>query len=186
MPFRAFVDADVLVQARCRDVVLTLAYAGIYDVLWSPLVLEEVERHLPDTMSPGDRVHLFETMNGAFPEASVSWPGAVDLDVRLQVNEKDRHVIAAALWGKADILLTDDGNLHDEVIASQLLDSQRMPVFLAYAIDSSPQIAVAALIQMARWRWLGDANATDNEVLARLRGYFARYGWPTDGLGGTS
>lgn len=186
MPFRVFVDANVLVQGRWRDVVLTLAYAGVYDLLWSPLVLEEVERHLPDTMSPEDRTHLFETMNGGFPEASVSWPGAIDLEVRLQVNEKDRHVVAAALWGKADILLTDDGDLHDQVIESGLLDAQRMPVFLAYAIDSIPQIAVAALVDMARRRWLRDPTASDEAVLERLHAYFDRNGWHTSALRGDS
>ena len=185
MPFRVFVDANVLIPGRWRDVVLTLADAGVFDVLWSPLVLEEIERHLPDAMSAQDRAHLFEAMDAAFPEAAITWPGAVDLNVRLQVNEKDRHVVAAALWGHADILLTDDGNLHDEVVASNLLDAQRMPVFLAYAIDSSPQIAVAALITMTRRRWLRDPDATDEAVLERLRAYFVRVGWPPEVLGGT-
>jgi hypothetical protein len=186
VPFRVFVDANVLIPGRWRDVVLTLADAGLCDVLWSPLVLEEVRNHLPETMTPQDRAHLFETMDSAYPEASVAWPGAVDLAVRLQVNEKDRHVVAAALWGHADILLTDDGNLHDELLASGLMDAQRMPVFLAYAIDSSPQIAVAALIDMARRRWLRDPDATDEAVLDRLRAYFARISWPTELLSVTS
>ncbi|MFI5061812.1 MAG: hypothetical protein ACHP7F_10210 [Actinomycetales bacterium] len=182
MPFRVFVDANVLVRGRWRDIVLTLAEAGVCDVLWSPLVLDEVERHLPDAMTAQDRVHLFAQMNSAFAEASVSWPGAVDLNVRLQINEKDRHVIAASLWGKADILLTDDQALHDEVIVSKLLDAQRMPVFLAYAIDSDHAIAMTALIEMARHRWLRSPIATDEEVLDRLRAYFERHGWPTDVL----
>lgn len=180
MPFRVFVDANVLVHGRWRDIVLTLATADLYDVLWSPLVLDEVGRHLPESMDTRDRAHLFATMDAAFPEASVAWPGAVDLDVRLQVNEKDRHVVAAALWGNADVLLTDDDDLHDEVIASGLLDAHSMPVFLAYAIDSFPQVAVSALIDMARRRWMRDPDAIDIDVFDRLRAYFVRNGWPGD------
>lgn len=180
MPFRVFVDANILIPGRWRDIVLTLASAGLYDVLWSPLVLEETGRHLPATMSAADRERLFEAMDAAFPEASVSWPGAVDLDVRLQVNEKDRHVVAAALWGRADVLLTDDAVLRDEVVASGLLDAQALPVFLAYAIDSFRPVAVAALIAMARQRWLNDTDVTDEDIRTRLCAYFAGNGWPDD------
>ena len=58
-------------------------------------------------------------------------------------------------------------------------------MFLAYAIDSSPQLAVAALIDMARRRWLRDPDASDEAVLDRLRTYFARVGWPSEVIGGT-
>lgn len=177
-----FIDANVLVPGRWRDIVLTLAEAEVYDVLWSEPVLEEVGRHLPGSMTAEDREFLFEQMNDAFPDALVGWPGAVDLEVRLQVNEKDRHVVAAALWGHADILLTDDATLHDEVIASGLLDAQRMPVFLAYAIDSAPREATLSLVEMARRRWLHDPFANEQDVLDRLRAYFVRHGWPAGSL----
>jgi len=182
VPFRVFVDANILVPARWRDIVLSLAAAEVCEVFWSPAVLEEVGRHLPDGMSEGDRKHLFSTMDTAFPEASVVWPGSVDIAVRLQINDKDRHVVAAALWAKADIVLTDDGDLHDEVLASGLLDAQRMPVFLAYAIDSNPEMALAGLIDLARRRWLRDPAVTDSAVLAKLRTYFEKQGWPTSSL----
>ncbi|WP_306362622.1 hypothetical protein [Nocardia sp. CC227C] len=55
MPFRAFLDANVLVSARLRDVLLTLAEVALYEARWSPVVLAEVERHLPSTMA-GDVV----------------------------------------------------------------------------------------------------------------------------------
>lgn len=183
MPFRVFVDANVLVPGRWRDIVLTLAAADLFEILWSPLVLEEADRHLPASMDAGARAGLFTAMNDAFPEALVEWPGEVDIHVRLDVNEKDRHVVAAALWGHADVLLTEDENLHNEVNRSRLIDAQRMPVFLTYAIDVSPAEAVAALVDMARRRWLRDPNATDSEVLERLRDYFDRHGWPTGVLG---
>jgi predicted nucleic acid-binding protein len=182
MPFRVFVDANVLIPGRWRDIVLTLADAGLYDVLWSPAVLEEVGRHLPEQMNADDQAKLFRAMNAAFPEALQSWPGTVRLDVRLHVNDKDRHVVAAALWGKADLLLTEDVELHDQVIDSGLLDAQHLSVFLSYAIDASPEDAIPALIDMARRRWLRDDTTTDDEVLDRLRAYFARHGWPAAAL----
>jgi predicted nucleic acid-binding protein len=109
--FRVFVDANILVSGRWRDVVLTLAEGGNCVVLWSAKVLEEVERNLPESMSPDDREALFQAVGAAFPEALVEWPGAIDVVVKLAVNSKDQHVIAAALWGHADVVLTDDQNL---------------------------------------------------------------------------
>jgi hypothetical protein len=141
----------------------------VCDVLWSASVLEEVGRHLPVTMTAEDREFLFELMNEAFPDALVAWPGAIDVGVRLRVNEKDRHVVAAALWGHADILLTDDAALHNEVNSSGLMDAQRMPVFLAYAIDSAPREATLALVEMARRRWLRDSSANEQDVTMPYR-----------------
>lgn len=42
MAFVAFLDADVLYRAVLRDVVLSLAEAGIYQVRWSQDVLDEL------------------------------------------------------------------------------------------------------------------------------------------------
>ncbi|TFD51115.1 PIN domain-containing protein [Cryobacterium sp. Hh7] len=174
MAFRAFLDANVLVPARLRDVLLTLAEVGLYEPLWSLIALEETARHLPTAMSPEDRRHLFRLMNGAFPGALVAWPGAVDLDVRLQINEKDRHIVAAALWGNSDLILTDDGTFREELLKSGLVDAQSTPEFLAYAMDTDTKVARRALFAMARNRW--GVTGTDVEIRGRLTDYFERKG----------
>ena len=97
MGFRTFIDANILVRGRWWDVLRSLADVAFFEPLWSPLALEEVGRHLPQSMRPSDRAFLFTTMNEAFPEALVQWPGAVDVTVRLQVNEKDRHIVTPVL-----------------------------------------------------------------------------------------
>lgn len=46
MPFRAFLDANVLVGAREREVFLTLGEAGLFDPLWSDGSIDEMLRCL--------------------------------------------------------------------------------------------------------------------------------------------
>lgn len=182
MAFRAFIDAQILVEARPRDVLLTLAESGMFEPLWSPLVLEEMVRNLPSGMTEEQRAHLVEQMNLAFPEASVEWSGFVDIDVRLAVNAKDRHVAAAALLGGADVILTEDDQFFHELRNSGLCDVQKLPEFVAYAIDTDQPRARFALIEMAVGRW-GAADEQDAEI--RLKAYFAKRGWNPDGLDAT-
>ena len=52
MPFRVFVDANVLVPGRWRDIVLTLAEAELFEIRWSPLVLEESIDIFPPVWTP--------------------------------------------------------------------------------------------------------------------------------------
>lgn len=179
MAFRAFIDAQVLAQARPRDVLLTLAAADLFEPLWSPLVLEEMARHLPDSMSAHQRDYLISQMEAAFPEASIQWSGFVEMEVRLAVNAKDRHLISAALVGSADVVLTEDDELFAELHRSGIIDAQKLPEFIAYAIDTDQPNARLALIDMAVRRW-GAADVQDAET--RLKAYFTRHGWDPGAL----
>lgn len=179
MTFRAFIDAQILVEARPRDVLLTLADAGLFEPLWSPLVLEEMGRHLPATMTPEQKSRLVTAMNRAFPDASIEWSGYVEVKVRLSVNKKDRHVAAAAVVGRADVIVTADGKFFDELLSSKIIDVQKLPEFIAYAIDADQPNARVSLIDMAIRRW-GAADEKDAET--RLKAYFVKRGWDPSGL----
>ena len=181
MPFRAFLDANVLVEARQRDVLLSLAEAGLFDPLWSPLAIEEMLRHLPRSMSAESRAALLAAMSTAFPEAKVEWPGAVSIDVALSINEKDRHIVASAIWARSGVLVTNDAALRAELERSGLLDAQAPAEFVAYAIDVDPAEAREALLVMVRDRWLvgnEDAEQADEDLVLRLTGWMRqRAGW---------
>lgn len=49
---------------------------------------------------------LEETMKAAFPEAMVEVP--VELEEMIANDPKDRHVLAAAVKAKADVIVTDN------------------------------------------------------------------------------
>lgn len=114
MTFKAVLDANVLVPARIRDVLMTLAEAGLYEPLWSAPILDELHRHLPESMDAAARERLAAAMASAFPEALVTWPDGLTFTQLHVVNRKDHHVVQAALCAGADVIVTEDARLRDE------------------------------------------------------------------------
>jgi len=66
----AFLDACVLYPSNLRDVILTMVEAGLFQMRWSPDVLEEMERNLTKAGKSG--LNLRSVMEAAFPDAMVA------------------------------------------------------------------------------------------------------------------
>ena len=167
-------DANVLVPARLRDVLLTLAEAGLFVPLWSPEILDEMHRHLPDRVSGAARAHLVEQMRLAFPDALVVAPQRVTIEVAARVNAKDRHLMATVVHGHADTLLTEDRALR--VQSAGVCDVMSAAEFLAYTVDVSPAVARAGLQVMLRG-WPEAAQLDADQAWARLVSWMRRQGW---------
>lgn len=107
--FKALLDANVLYPQYLNDALLRLAYAGVYQVRWSEQILEEMARNVklrkPESLhaSIDRRVGM---MKAAFPEAMVA--GYEALIPQMTNDEKDRHVLAAAIVGRADVIVTSN------------------------------------------------------------------------------
>ena len=170
MPFAAVLDANVLIPARLRDILLTVAEAGSYVPLWSSEILAEVRRHLPEGMDESAKDALVREMSNAFPDALVTWPHSIELEVRLPINDKDRHVVATALRARADVVVTNDKGLREEIErATDLgIDAQNPDVFLSYAVGARPEGVATALTRMANARWLGDGNLDPEPAVSRV------------------
>ncbi|KAA8885234.1 PIN domain-containing protein [Nocardia colli] len=106
---RVFLDTCVLYPGHLRDCVLRLAEADLVQPLWSAEILAELRRNLAvrngnDETTSMQVDRLIGTLTGFFPDAMVS--GYEELVERMENHPKDRHVLAAALQGNADVLLT--------------------------------------------------------------------------------
>jgi predicted nucleic acid-binding protein len=103
--FPAFFDTNVLYGALLNDFILNLADLGLFRPLWSKDVLFELAKNLvrngEDPTSVEKRVG---TMKRYFADAMVT--GYDDLVPTMTNNEKDRHVLAAAVRGGAEVLVT--------------------------------------------------------------------------------
>ncbi|PIE66027.1 MAG: PIN domain-containing protein, partial [Deltaproteobacteria bacterium] len=73
-PFVVVVDANALFPLTLRDTLLRAAAAGYYQLRWSEVILDEMERNLvsTDTMSAEKAVRLREHMQRFFPDAMVT------------------------------------------------------------------------------------------------------------------
>lgn len=104
-------DACVLVPHPLFDTLLRLADAGLYRPLWSDQILTEVERTLTHKLGVAAEKanRRIEQMRSAFPDAAVEgYEGLIEV---MTNDPKDRHVLAAAVHGRAAMLVT--ANLTD-------------------------------------------------------------------------
>jgi predicted nucleic acid-binding protein len=155
--FSALLDTCVLVPSRARDVLLEVASTGVYRPLWSSEILTELDRTLrvlltkrgvsPDE-SDAYLGRLLRQMKATFPDALVrGWEPLVEATQLPDSN--DRHVVAAALAGRADVIVTD--NLADFPPASLAapLTRQSLDDFLLDSLGLYPGQVMSALNSVA-------------------------------------
>jgi hypothetical protein len=106
----AVLDANVLYPMPLCDTLLSVAedflYPALYLPRWSGDILEETRRNLvaDGRCTPAQALRRIQLMSEAFPEASVTDYEA--LNPSLSNHEGDRHVLAAAIRGGAQYIVT--------------------------------------------------------------------------------
>jgi predicted nucleic acid-binding protein len=152
LAFTVLLDANVLYPAYLRDVLLRLAYAGVYQVRWTDQILHEMARNMKERV-PEDRHNrvdrIVAKLNEAFPEARVT--GYESLIQSMTNHPKDRHVLAAAVQAGADLIVTC--NVKDfpySACEPYDIDVQPPDEFLCYQWElRSPEYLTAILEQWA-------------------------------------
>ena len=111
--FTAFLDANVIYPACLRDMLLRLADRNLYRACWSAMVHEEWMRNVlnnrPD-LSFDQIQRTRKEMDRNFPDALVVGFEPL-IDCLSLPDPNDRHVLAAAIRGRADVIVTK--NLKD-------------------------------------------------------------------------
>jgi hypothetical protein len=103
--YTAVLDACVLVPVALADTLLRVAEKGLYRPLWSDRILTEA-REATEEIHPGlDAGKRFTSMREAFGDALVTGWEELEPAIRLP-DQDDRHVVAAAIRGGADAIVT--------------------------------------------------------------------------------
>lgn len=168
--FIAVLDACVLYPVPIRDLLLSLASAGLYKPKWSALIQDEWSRNLlanrPDLKAP-QLQRTAAMMNLAFPDANVEGYEVFIPTLRLP-DPDDRHVLAAVLRSQADVVVTT--NLKDfpvPYLRTFDIEVQHPDEFIGNLIDLNPAKALEAFRQqVAR---LKNPPITAKQVLGNLR-----------------
>jgi len=108
---RVFVDTATLYPISLADLVLRLAEAGMYDLVWSDHLLTEVERVLVERkgLTPERSRYFCECIRAAFPFGRVAPEEYLPLVATRVGPDPDDHVhSAAAVAGHATVLLSAD------------------------------------------------------------------------------
>lgn len=107
MTYVAALDADVLHPQITTDLLLRLAERRLFRIVWSRQILDEVFRSLVRRGIDSSRARRrLDAMESAFPEAMTEGTQDFLAIVPAEVDAGDRHVVATALAGKADAVVT--------------------------------------------------------------------------------
>lgn len=141
-PPRAVLDACVLAPLLMREMLLAAAREQLFTPLWSARIEAEWRdaagkeaRDLPADLVAGD----LALANAAFPRARVAgWEPIEPTVILPDVN--DRHVLAAAIAGRANLIVTD--NIRDfplRRLAEHGLQRAPADLFLRALADHAPE-----------------------------------------------
>lgn len=151
--FPVFFDTCVLLKPYLCDTILTVAESGIYRPLWSTGVLTELDRNLLKRGASNEQVaHRLGQMNRHFPDAEIrDYEQLVD---SMTNDPKDRHVLAAAVRGGAEALVTENlKDFPDSAAAPYGITILHHDEFLQDQFDLAPEVMHDALRrQVSRYR----------------------------------
>mgnify|MGYP002720255630 FL=1 len=145
--FTAFIDTCALVPVALADTLLRLAEHGLYRPLWSEEILREteqaIERIHPELAGLARR--RTDAMREAFSDACVT--GWEPLVTALTLpDSNDRHVLAAAIMGRADVIVTNNIKDFPEAVLEPLsLSAQTPDEFLLNQLDLDPPLVMVTI-----------------------------------------
>jgi predicted nucleic acid-binding protein len=143
----AFYDASVLYPSELRNLLMHLAMTGLFRARWSNDVHEEwicaLLRKRPD-LSRGKLERTRSLMDAHATDALVT--GYEDLiNGLLLPDPDDRHVLAAAIHGRADSIVTSNlRHFPAKILAPFGIEAQHPDEFILHLLDVSPEIVAAA------------------------------------------
>lgn len=169
---QSVLDASVLYQEPIRSLLLWIAAEGGYEPIWTERILNETGHSLIEdgAVTASQWGRLREAMSRGFPEAALDQEAVNAVEDQMPNHERDRHVLAAAVVSRADVVVTNNlRHFATEDLAplgKRALDADS---FLCELLAGSPVIVRAALdqqvIHMRKPRqW------TLDELLGRLDG----------------
>ncbi|ADB31519.1 hypothetical protein Kfla_2445 [Kribbella flavida DSM 17836] len=148
-PERAFLDANVIRGQLTNDILLSMAARDVFEPRWSQQVLDEMRRNRPPGV-PGDRIDKRITaMNRYFPRAMTS--GHEGLALRMQADDKDKHVLAGAVHSGSEVLVTDNvKDFHPPSTGPDKMRVEKLSRFLNRKLEENPGRVQSALQDLVR------------------------------------
>ena len=169
---RILIDANVLYPTVMREVVLGVARQGVFQPLWSPRILEEWARAAARLGPDGEAQARGEIaqLAHAWPRASVQHPP--ELEHRLWLPDAgDLHVLAAAIHGSADAIMTVNAkDFPRHILAEEWVSRVDPDSYLHQCAQAHPD-AVGTVVQsvLAEARRLSGEDWTLRALMKKAR-----------------
>lgn len=163
--YTALLDACVLYPLAMTDALMSLATAGFFAAKWTTKIEQEwiraIERQRPDLLGKLDIRR--DSMREAIPDWEVPESGWSQLAHKLKLpDSNDRHVLAAAIAGHADCIVTS--NLKDfpaSVLDGFGLEAIDPDTFIINQWELNPVNAIAAFKRMRARRKKPESSPID-------------------------
>jgi predicted nucleic acid-binding protein len=154
--FTAVVDACTLADVAKRDLLLTLAEAGLYRLRWSDMILSETEGAIGKILSKRKDAkqrakRAVKAMRAGFPESEYCDYKEIEQNLSCLPDPKDHHVLAVAIACRASVIVTE--NLKDFPEASlkpYMIEAKPADIFIADSIDLDYPQSVKAISGMLK------------------------------------
>ncbi|MCP5038506.1 MAG: PIN domain-containing protein [Rhodobacteraceae bacterium] len=137
---KVLLDACVLYPTVMREMLVGAARAGLYTPLWSPRILEEWARAAAKLGAGGEEVARGEiaVLRANWPRAEVL-PRGGDMARLYLPDENDIHVLASAIAGSADMIITENrADFPRGILLEEGLTRQSADPFLLGLFEKAP------------------------------------------------
>ena len=144
--FVVVLDACVLIPAALRDTLLRASRARLYRLQWTDDILEEVRRNLISHihLSEDKAQRLITIMRKKFPQALITHH--TSLIEAMPNDPKDRHVLAAAVACRAQVIVTLNlRHFPQEIVAPFQVEAQSPDDFLTHLFYLDPQRVIEVI-----------------------------------------
>lgn len=147
---KVLLDTCVLYPTVMREVLLAVAARGLFEPLWSERILGEWVRAAAK-LGPEGLVQAeseVAMVRARWPGACVT-PGKALLDRLWLPDANDVHVLAAAIAGHADVVLTENAkDFPRNILAEEGLSRADPDAFLIGLYASAPELVADAVAQV--------------------------------------
>lgn len=150
MVFIALLDADVLVNAAVRDTLLRAAERDMYRPVLTNQILAEMQKALEEKLGKtrNQTERLVTEIRRTFEDSFVDdYEGLIDAMTNAP---KDRHVLAAAVRSRAEIIVTFNMKDFPPAACSPYgVEAQRPASCLLHLWNHDPQTMASIMVEQA-------------------------------------
>jgi hypothetical protein len=174
--FSVIYDACVLFPFEIRDVLMISAATRSFTLYWTDAILDECMRNLiaKGKATDASMTRMVADMKALYPYATIPLTDYESL-IKVMTNDpKDRHVLAAAVSRKVDVIGTRNfDDFKPEALEPYAIETQHPDAFVRHVLDLDPRSFVSQFRKRndARRTYAARHNKpphTDEEVAAHL------------------
>ena len=166
--FTCVLDTNVIYPIDTRDLLFWFASYDLFTPKWSRHIFSEWEGVMKRKEIPDDEINkrIYKAQR-AFPDALVENYESL-VDSLTLPDEKDRHVLAAAIKTNANVIVTNNiKDFPNDYLSSFGLTAKTADDFLTDTIDLNNELAVEAFRALLLNRT--NPNLDELEILDRFR-----------------